>query len=197
MPKQGDVVIYTRGGRSVNALVLSSRDGEVSHLGANREPLLTLAFVKFPNPNPIVNKRPNPVQEATTVPEIEIEHDVVHASHEFSPEFKREKGLATPAQIASLRGHGAWATAEVNPDGGSKKPVDDSAIGEQAIAGNTPAIAASVPPAAATGPQAVRDETPAEEKTREAREDRASEQKSEDRAESKAIAGKASHRKSA
>ena len=108
MSKQGDVVMYMRGGRSCNALVLSSRVGETSHLGAKGEPLLTLAFVKFPNPNPIANKRPNLIQESTSVPEIEIEHDVVHASHEFSAEYKRLHGLITPAQIAAKRGAGEW-----------------------------------------------------------------------------------------
>lgn len=121
MLKQGDVVIYSRGGRSCNALVLSSRDGEVSHLGANGEPLLTLAFVKFPVPN-LTPKRPNPVQAATTETEIEIERDVVHASHEFSAEFKRDKGLTTAAQIVTHRGHGEW------------REVDTTDAGDDAVA---------------------------------------------------------------
>lgn len=107
MPKRGDVVVYSSLGRSQNALVLSARFGEVSHQGKQGEPLLTLALIAEPAPN-APHKRPTVLQGDTSVPEIQIEHDVVHASHEFSAEFKKDKGVTTAAQIASHRGHGEW-----------------------------------------------------------------------------------------
>lgn len=103
-----EVVIYTSQGRSVKALVLSSRVGEVSHLGKGGEPLLTLAFVKQPAVN-APHKRPTPLQADTSTPELEIVHDVVHASHEFPEQFKKDKGLDTVAKIVGQRGHGEWS----------------------------------------------------------------------------------------
>src|SRR6267154_5748551 len=105
MPRRGDVVVYSSLGRSQNALVLSTRFGEVSHQGKQGEPLLTLALIAEPAPN-APHKRPTVLQNDTSVPEIQIEHDVVHASHEFSADFKKDKGVTTAAQIASHRGHG-------------------------------------------------------------------------------------------
>lgn len=118
------VVIYTRQGVSVPALVLSSRDGEVSHLGENGEPLVTLAFVKFPNPN-APHKRPSVLQASVSEPEIEIERDVVHASHQFSDEYKQKKGLQTEAQIAADRGHGEWTEYEDVTEAADLAPVED------------------------------------------------------------------------
>ena len=62
-----------------------------------------------------------PVQIATTQPELEILHAVVHASHSFSEDFKRAKGLRTRAEELSVRGHGEWrecepVAAEAGPD---------------------------------------------------------------------------------
>lgn len=102
------VVKFSRSGVTVDALVLSARFGEVSHEGANGEPLLTLAIVKQPAPN-APHKRPTVLQASVAEPELEIVRDAVHASHEFSHEFKREKGLTTPALIATHRGDGEWA----------------------------------------------------------------------------------------
>ena len=104
--KSGDVVLYSAFGRTLNALVLNSRSGEVSHLGKGGEPILTLAVVKQPAWD-APHKRPNPIQAATTVPEIEIVNDVVHASHEFDEDFLKKHG-SSPAQIAAQRGHGEW-----------------------------------------------------------------------------------------
>jgi hypothetical protein len=51
------------------------------------------------------------------IPNVFIEHDVVHASHEFSDEFLGKHNLtkesATPAQIAAHRGHGEWKEVEL------------------------------------------------------------------------------------
>lgn len=105
-----EVVLYTAQGRTQAALVLSARVGEVSHLGKNGEPLLTLAIVKQPAPN-APHKRPTGLQTAVAVPEIEILHDVVHASHEFSEEFLSKNGRLA-AQIAAQRGHGEWTEFE-------------------------------------------------------------------------------------
>jgi hypothetical protein len=106
-----EVVLYIAAGMTVPALVLSSREGEVSHLGANGEPLLTLAIKKQPAPN-APHKRMTPVQIATTQPELEILHDVVHTSHTFSEDFKRAKGLRTKNDELSVRGHGEWREYE-------------------------------------------------------------------------------------
>jgi hypothetical protein len=100
------VVLYSAQGRTQMALVLNSRDGEVSHLGANGEPLLTLAIVKQIPPN-APYKRPVGVQVVAT-PEVEIVHDVVHASHEFDEEFLKKNGDSLAQQL-SQRGHGEWS----------------------------------------------------------------------------------------
>ncbi len=102
-----EVVLFTDGRGTRPALVLSSRVGEVSHLGKGGEPLLTLAVKKLPAPN-ADHKKPTPIQVATAVPEVEIFHDVVHASHEFSKEFKEKKGIRNDADVAAHRGHGEW-----------------------------------------------------------------------------------------
>jgi hypothetical protein len=120
-----EVVNYTAQGRTVKALVLKARDGEVSHLGKNGEPLLTLAIVKQPAPN-APHKRPTPIQIETGTPEVEIVHDVVHASHEFSAEFKEKKGVKTVAEIASHRGHGEWSEVEAAP---VETPITAEALG--------------------------------------------------------------------
>src|SRR5260370_22691973 len=104
MLKIGDVVIYSYLGRSLNALVIGTRDGEVSHLGENGEPLVSIAFVDQLRDSATVNKRSSgSFQPPAPEPTVYIERDVLHASHEFSPEFRKEKGLQTQAQIAALR----------------------------------------------------------------------------------------------
>jgi len=105
-----EVVLYSSQGATQVALVLSAREGEVSHLGKNGEPLLTLAVIKKPGPN-APHKRPTGLQAVVATPEIEIQHDVVHASHEFDAEFLKKHG-SSPAQIASQRGHGEWTEYE-------------------------------------------------------------------------------------
>lgn len=102
------VVLFTVAGLSLPALVLSSREGEVSHLGKGGEPLLTLAVVKQPSPN-AQPKRPQLLQADLATPEIEIVRDVVHASHEFSSQFKADKGIITQGHVASHRGQGEWS----------------------------------------------------------------------------------------
>ena len=64
------------------------------------------------------------LQTATAVPEVEILYDVVHASHEFSAEFKEKKGIRTAAEAASHRGHGEWS--EVMILDGSLAPKDEA-----------------------------------------------------------------------
>lgn len=113
-----EVVWYTDSRGARRALVLSSRAGEVSHLGRGGEPLLTLAVKKYPAPN-LDRKKPTPIQQALAVPEIEVIHDVVHASHEFTQEFREAKGLRSSADVAAHRGAGEWtcflATAADEP----------------------------------------------------------------------------------
>jgi hypothetical protein len=122
-----EVVNYTAQGRTVKALVLSARDGEVSHLGKSGEPLLTLAIKKQPAPN-APHKRATPLQDATSTPEIEIVHDVVHASHEFSKKFKEDKGIQTDAQIATHRGHGEWSEVETPAATDAADPVPSGEV---------------------------------------------------------------------
>lgn len=102
------IVLYRAFGREVPAIVLNARSGEVSHLGASGEPLLTLAFIDPAREVAVAPKKNTHVLlPETSTPQIHIEHDVVHASHEFDDEFKKKHG-SSPAQIASQRGHGEW-----------------------------------------------------------------------------------------
>jgi hypothetical protein len=106
---QPKVVIFRAFGRSMPALVLSAREGEVSHLGQNGEPILTLAMVD-PYRETGLGKDEDgvPVYPVGRIPQVFIEHDVVHASHEFSAEFKEKQQISSAAQIAALRGNGEW-----------------------------------------------------------------------------------------
>jgi hypothetical protein len=127
--KLPSIVLISINGQTLPALVLSARFGEVSHLGKNGEPLLTLAFVKQALPSQ-PHKKPTVFQAAVAVPEIQIEHDVVHASHEFDEEFKRKHG-STPAQIAAQRGHAEWSEYAVEA---IDTPVKEVALEEKAEA---------------------------------------------------------------
>jgi hypothetical protein len=102
MPKAGDVVLYSAFGRTLKAIVLDARLGEVSHHGANGEPVLDLIFIDPARETAIEKK------QIGWKPHIYTEYDVVHISHEFSVEFRKLKGLMTPAQIATARGQGEW-----------------------------------------------------------------------------------------
>ena len=110
------VVLYRAFGRELPALVLASRDGEVSHLGAEGEPLLTLAFIDPAREIAIAPKKNTAVvlSELKT-PQVFIEHDVVHASHEFSDDFKKLKGIRSEADVAAQRGHGEWEEMPADP----------------------------------------------------------------------------------
>lgn len=109
MPKVGDVVRYSAFGRVLNAIVLAARTGETSHLGKGGEPLLTISFVDPARESGLSkDKEGNFFYPIGRLPQQFIEHDVVHASHEFSEEFKRDRNLKTANDIASLRGHGEW-----------------------------------------------------------------------------------------
>lgn len=129
MPNVGDVVLYVAGGKSYNAIVLASRNGEVSHEGADSEPLLDLAFIAPERESKATQERPG------YKPQVFIEYDVVHASHEFSEEYKREKGLLTVAQIASHRGAGEWV---------ENAPASDAVIDEAVSGSEGEAVSDSV-----------------------------------------------------
>lgn len=108
MVKAGDIVHYEVNGNKKLALVLFSHVGNRNHLGANGEPLLHLAFLAPERESERVRSNPG------YIPEIFIEYDVHHISHEFSEEYKREHHAFTPAQIASRRGtSGMWQEAAV------------------------------------------------------------------------------------
>ncbi len=114
MVKAGDVVKYSIFGRTLNAIVLSTRSGEVSHLGADGEPLVALAFIDPDRETGLSRNKETgeAIWPAGRIPQVFLEHDVVHASHEFSQEFKAAKGIRTPADIASVRGHGEYTEFE-------------------------------------------------------------------------------------
>lgn len=109
MPNAGDVVLYSAYGRVVNAIVLDNGNTEEQHQGKNGEPSLTLAFIDpereqgggVPKIGPLA-------QRPGYFPTVFTEHDVVHHTQEFTEEYKRLKGLITPAQVASARGQGEW-----------------------------------------------------------------------------------------
>lgn len=123
--KVGDAVKYRILDRTLNAIVLAVRSGEVSHRGANDEPLLTLAFA-----DPVREKMIAPQKKLRVLPEVTqaqvfIECDVVHYSHEFDEEFLKTHGNS-PAQIASQRGHGEWE--ELNQSSDLKQLVADQRV---------------------------------------------------------------------
>jgi hypothetical protein len=115
-PKRGDVVLYTQGGQTFNALVLAAHSLNASHLGEKAEPTLHLA-VLFDEPK---GKTP----QLGSIPEPTIVHDVVHASHKFSADYLNSHGLrkvvegdphkvAAEAEIRNRRGAGEWREAVV------------------------------------------------------------------------------------
>ena len=112
--KVGDVVLYRAFGREVNALVLRVNTSTPSHLGKDKEPALTLAFVDPERERAIAPKKNVTVLlPETHLQQIHVEHDVVHSSHEFDAEFLKKHG-STPAQVASQRGHGEWLWLDEN-----------------------------------------------------------------------------------
>jgi hypothetical protein len=115
--KRGDVVLYALQGRTLNAIVLATRSSEVAHLGSKDEPLVSLAF-SDPARETGLAKDPDTgeyVYPFGRVPQIFIEHDVVHASHEFSDEFKAKLKAWRPRRgqiIARLPRAGSANTAK-------------------------------------------------------------------------------------
>lgn len=108
MVKAGDIVQYSIHGKEKLAMVLFAHTGNANHLGALGEPLLHLAFIAPERESERVRTNPG------YVPEIFIEYDVHHVSHEFSEEYKRQHGISTPAQIASRRvSAGFWQEVAV------------------------------------------------------------------------------------
>lgn len=108
------VVTFSAFGRKLPAIVLAERSGEVSHLGASDEPLLTLAVVDPARETGLTkDKDGNYVYPTGRLPQVFIEHDVVHESHEFDAEFWKSKRISpdavTPAIVASHRGHGEYS----------------------------------------------------------------------------------------
>lgn len=89
----GDVVKYVESGNEYNALVLKAHTQEASHLGANGEPLLHLVLVRK---DPLTGKDG-----------IDMQYDVVHISHHFSEEYKRQHG--------DDAGLGRWYNASTLP----------------------------------------------------------------------------------
>jgi hypothetical protein len=108
------VVQFSAFGRTVPAIVLAAREGEVSHLGSDDEPILTLALIDPARETGLTkDKDGNFVYPVGRLPQVFIEHDVVHETHEFSEEFwkarKRDPETVSDAEVASLRGHGEYA----------------------------------------------------------------------------------------
>lgn len=116
-PKRGDVVLYSQGVRTYNALVLAANTLTMPHLGKNGEPTLHLA-VLFDDVQSGVSRQPG------SIPEPSIVHDVVHASHEFDAAYMESHGLrkviegdpnkvAAETEIRNRRGAGEWKEATV------------------------------------------------------------------------------------
>ena len=116
-PERGDVVTYIQQGRLYNALVLAVNAFNESHLGEDGEPQLHLAVV-FDEPIDTNTRKPK-VRPIGYIPQPTIVHDVVHVSHEFSPEYMRSHFLrdvkegdphfaSAMAEIHSRRGAGEW-----------------------------------------------------------------------------------------
>lgn len=115
MPKRGDVVVVGYLGRKMNALVLAVRDNLPSHLGEDGEPLVTVALIDPDRETGLAkDKDGNPIYPIGRTPQVFIENDVVHETHEFDAAFLKQNG-STQAQILSQRGHGEW-TEYVDPD---------------------------------------------------------------------------------
>lgn len=113
MVKVGDVVEFHVQGLKHNAIVLHLNTGLVDHLGANGEPMLHLAFIAPERESERAKKG------FTYIPEVFTEYDVVHFSQSFSDEYRRLKGLTTPALLAQERGQGQW---KLSAAPGAKKP---------------------------------------------------------------------------
>jgi hypothetical protein len=130
MPQRGDLVLYSQGGKTYNALVLAASFLTPTHLGKAGEPTLHLA-VLFEDP-------PGMRVQLGSIPEPTIVHDVVHASHEFDSAYMESHGLrrmvdgdpqktVAEAEIRNRRGAGEWSEAIVLPvQPGFGQIADDS-----------------------------------------------------------------------
>ncbi len=117
MVTRGDVVLYSQGGKTYNAIVLATVNLNDSHLGDNDEPQLHLS-VLFDEPIDSNTGKPK-VKPAWNIPEPTTVHDVVHASHEFDADYMESHGLkvvrendpnkaSAEAEIRNRRGAGEW-----------------------------------------------------------------------------------------
>jgi hypothetical protein len=138
-PEVGDVVSYSVHGKTYNALVLHAHAGQVDYLGKDGQPLVHLAFLAPDRESPIARSRPG------YIPQVFVEYDVVHASHEFSDEFKRANALQTEAQIATKRGMGEWK--EIDPPRGDWGHIRE--VGPDLMPLTTPVLSEAAPPAPA------------------------------------------------
>jgi hypothetical protein len=134
--KVGDAVLYHIQDKTYKALVLFAHTGQVDHLGEDDEPLVHLAFVA-------------PERESASaraklgyIPQVFIEYDVHHVSHEFTEQYKREHGLLTAAQITTARGNGEWEESRDGSDAAFAALLKDNADLRNKLA-----ALASVPPA--------------------------------------------------
>lgn len=112
MPKVGDIVLYKVQNKVYNAIVLHVHQGQPDYLGKNGEPQLHLAFIA-PDRETAITKN-----KFGYIPQIFYDYDVVHASHEFSADFKKDQGVKTEAEIKTRRGQGEWV-------GGSPNAAED------------------------------------------------------------------------
>ena len=108
MVELGDIVRYSAFGRSVNAIVMGVYSGDLSHQGASGEPLLDLLYID-PRRESAIEKK-----QIGWHPRQFVEYSVVHGSHQFSAEYKRDKAITTPAQLAAQRGQGEWSESDLD-----------------------------------------------------------------------------------
>jgi hypothetical protein len=143
----GDVVIFTEGGKTYNALVLSERVLE-HHLGEDDQPMLNLVFIQEK-----LDGQGKPVAMIGTglVSELmQFRYDVVHDSHAFSDQAKKdlaEKGHLPPAGVMP---GGRWKS--VLEAYGGEQVVSDGEQPAEAVTGSGQQTAPSSPPQGGDGP---------------------------------------------
>lgn len=155
------IVLFKTFGRVIPALVLSSRI-EPSHLGLNEEPMLTIAFMDAARETGL-KKDPQTgefVYPFGREPQIFIERDVVHESHEFDEEFLKQHG-SSEAQVAAQRGNGEWSEF-VGDDAAFEATLKDNASLRNQLRDAQNAIEDAKLETAALKPQLVAAQTEAE-----------------------------------
>jgi hypothetical protein len=176
--KFGDVVIYSEGGEEYNAIVLGEREGHfqyrdggalvsADHKGKNGEPLLTLVFAKQ---RLDAAKQPLPIHGTGQTESLaQFRLDVAHESHEYTD--KQKKQLEKTAYDG-----GRWREVPPQkPDSTDKRgaadPTSKFDLALPSYLTGSQGGTTQQGTQRRMGDRAPRPETPAEEESREAREE--------------------------